>query len=46
MGVRVKPFRQYFVEGTYRMPTHYVEVFADPTDKRHTTFIVDLQQAS
>jgi len=34
MGVRVKPFRQYFVEGTYRMPTHYVEVFADPTDKK------------
>lgn len=34
MGVHVKPFRQYFVEGTYRMPTHYVEVFADPTDKK------------
>ena len=34
MGVRVKPFRQYFVEGTYRMPKHYVEVFADPTDKK------------
>ncbi len=32
LGFRVKPYRRYYVEGTYRRPTHLVEVFFDPTD--------------
>lgn len=32
LGYRVKPFRRYYVDGTYRNPTHLVEMFIDPTD--------------
>lgn len=32
LGERVKPFRRYYLEGTYRRPTHFVEIFVNPSD--------------
>lgn len=32
LGERVKIFRRYNVDNTYRKPTHFVELFADPTN--------------
>lgn len=29
----VRPFRKYYIDATYRRPTHVVETFIDPTDK-------------
>lgn len=33
LGERAKIFRRYYINGTYRRPTHYIELFVNPKDK-------------